>query len=78
MSGGGEAGRGDAGLAWSHGDDPQLAFVRNSTGRVPVVSTGVSARVNVFGYFVGEAYFAYPFQRQEKGWHFGFQLAPGW
>jgi len=25
-----------------------------------------------------EAYYAYPFQRPEKGPHFGFVLSPGW
>ena len=29
-------------------------------------------------YVVLEAYYAYPFQRPQKGWHFGFNLAPGW
>jgi outer membrane protein assembly factor BamA len=68
----------DAGLAWNQGDRPRLSFDRTSTDRVPVVSTGVSARVNLLGYAVGEVYYAYPFQRQERGWHFGFVLAPGW
>jgi hypothetical protein len=45
---------------------------------VPVFSTGVSARMNVLGYLVFEAYYAYPFQRPEKGAHFGFVLSPGW
>jgi hypothetical protein len=68
----------DAGMAWSSGDDVKFEFVRNSAERVPVISTGVSARFNVLGYLVFEAYYAYPFQRPEKGAHFGFQLAPGW
>jgi len=46
--------------------------------RLPVVSSGVSARVNILGYLILETYFAYPYQRPEKGWHFGFQLQPGW
>jgi Tol biopolymer transport system component len=68
----------DAGLAWSSGDSPRLAFERRSDDRVPVFSTGISARMNILGYLILEAYYAYPFQRPDKGAHFGFQLAPGW
>jgi len=47
--------------------------------RVPVMSTGVSLRVNVFGYFVIEPYLALPFQRTDvKGPVFGMAFAPGW
>jgi hypothetical protein len=43
-----------------------------------VFSAGVSARVNILGFMVFETYYAYPFQRPDKGGHFGFQIAPGW
>jgi hypothetical protein len=46
--------------------------------RIPVFSTGLSARINVLGYLILEAYFAKPFQRPTKDWVWGFQLAPGW
>ena len=46
--------------------------------RIPVVSAGVSARVNLLGYAVIEAYAARPFQRPGKSWVYGLQLAPGW
>jgi hypothetical protein len=68
----------DVGLAWSSGDDVNFSFERNSTARVPVVSAGISARVNILGFMVFETYYAYPFQRPDKGGHFGFQIAPGW
>jgi outer membrane protein assembly factor BamA len=68
----------DAGVAWAKGDAPDFEFNRNTTKRVPVFSTGVSARMNVLGYLVFEAYYAYPFQRPQKGGHFGFVLSPGW
>jgi surface antigen Omp85-like protein/WD40 repeat protein len=68
----------DAGVAWSKDSTASFKFARNTTERVPVFSTGLSARFNLFGYAVVEAYYAYPFQRPSKGWHFGFQLAPGW
>ena len=73
----------DAGVAWNSGEHPDLTFVngnaaRNDMRRIPVVSAGMSARINLFGYAVVEAYYAVPFQRPDKGAHFGFQLAPGW
>lgn len=68
----------DAGLAWTSEESPNLDFSRRTDARVPVFSTGLSARANILGYFVLEAYYAYPFQRPDKGWHWGFNLAPGW
>jgi len=44
----------------------------------PVASAGVSSRINILGMLILEAYYAFPFQRPEKGWHWGFNLAPGW
>ena len=71
----------DIGLAWDNpftADEPVLEFSRSSTERVPVASVGLSARVNILGFLILESYYAYPFQRPEKGWHWGFNLAPGW
>jgi Tol biopolymer transport system component len=80
----------DAGLAWDYpictgadastcqNDPAVLEWSRNSAARVPVVSTGVSARANILGFMILEAYYAYPWQRPDKGWHWGFNLAPGW
>ena len=82
----------DAGLAWDSprctqdlggnltcvDDSPVLEWSRTSTARVPVVSTGLSARMNILGFMILEAYYAYPWQRPDKGWHWGFNLAPGW
>lgn len=68
----------DAGVAWTADEAPVLEFSRTTTERVPVVSAGISARVNLLGYMVLETYYAYPFQRPSKGWHLGFNLAPGW
>jgi hypothetical protein len=67
----------DAGLAWDPAS-PTLEWSRSGSARVPVVSSGVSARFNVLGVLILEAYYAYPWQRPDKGWHWGFQLAPGW
>jgi hypothetical protein len=47
--------------------------------RVPAMSAGVSLRVNVFGYFVLEPYYAIPFQRKDVNLGiFGLVFAPGW
>ncbi len=68
----------DAGLAWNTNDQFNLEISRSSTDRVPVMSTGVSLRSNLLGFLILEAYYAYPWQRPDKGWHWGFQIAPGW
>jgi len=68
----------DAGVAWAKGDSPSFEFNRTTSKRVPVFSTGISARMNVLGYLVFEAYYAYPWQRPQKNGHFGFVLSPGW
>ncbi|MEQ8331495.1 MAG: hypothetical protein RH859_13635 [Longimicrobiales bacterium] len=68
----------DAGVAWDSDNKPSLEWSRSTSDRVPVFSTGVSARFNVLGFMILEAYYAYPWQRPDKGWHWGFQVAPGW
>jgi Tol biopolymer transport system component len=68
----------DAGVAWAKGDTPSFTFATRSPDRIPVVSAGVSARANLVGYAVLEIYYAHPFQRPDKSWVLGFQLAPGW
>jgi hypothetical protein len=55
----------------------RFAFDRDALDRVPVMSYGVSARVNLLGYAVLETYYAFPTHRR-KGWHWGFDFAPGW
>ncbi len=59
-------------------DKPTLVWSTDSLERIPVFSTGLSARTNILGLLILETYFAYPFQRPDKGWHWGFNLAPGW
>ena len=68
----------DGGLAWDDERPPTLQIERSRWERVPVFSTGASARINILGVLGFEAYYAYPFQRPDKGWHWGFQLAWGW
>jgi Tol biopolymer transport system component len=68
----------DGGVAWNRHENPVWRLERRSGQRIPVFSTGLALRVNLFGYVVAQVYYAYPFQRPEKGAHFGFVLAPGW
>jgi Tol biopolymer transport system component len=68
----------DVGLAWDGENPAVLRWDRNTADRVPVASAGFSARTNILGFLVLESYYAFPFQRPNKGWHWGFSLAPGW
>ncbi|TVP49919.1 MAG: peptidase S9 [Gemmatimonadales bacterium] len=69
---------GDAGVAWSRGESPELRWDPDTTDRVPVASVGVATRTNVLGALVLEIFYAHPFQRPERGGHFGVSFAPGW
>ena len=69
-------------------DPQQLSDVEQQTNengitsfeatRYPLVSTGAAARFNILGRIIVEAYYAYPFQRPDRGGHFGLRLTPGW
>ncbi len=69
---------GDAGVAVNDFSEFRFEFSRSGGARVPVFSTGFGARFNLFGFLILEAYRAYPFQRPDRGAHWGFLLAPGW
>ena len=69
----------DAGEAWNGQQGRSFTLnANNANFQTPVISTGISARVNLLGYAVIEAYYAHPFQRPGKNWVYGLQLAPGW
>jgi len=68
----------DGGIAWTSDHSPEFKFASRSEEQIPVFSTGVSARLNLLGALIMEFYYAYPFQRPDKGAHFGFQIYPGW
>ena len=68
----------DAGVAFNSFDDVRFEFVRSGGQRVPVFAVGAGARFNLFGFLILEAYRAYPFQRPDRGAHWGFVLAPAW
>ena len=63
----------DAGVAWTQADGPDFA---NGT-RPWVKSAGFGARVNLFGFAVGEFNMARPLDRAARGWMFVFNLRPG-
>ncbi|PSQ75101.1 MAG: peptidase S9 [Bacteroidetes bacterium QH_7_64_110] len=78
----------DAGVAWTSEDLTEPSFssstirrsdpsVSGSVPAQPVTSAGMSARVNVLGAIVLEAFYARTFQRT-KTWDFGVLLRPGW
>lgn len=67
----------DAGLSFYEKEDLKKdAYIQH----VPILSTGVSLRVNLFGYMVLEPYFALPISAPEsqKSWRFGLNFIPGW
>ena len=67
----------DAGEAWTSSQSPSFS-TDQARPRIPLVSAGLSARVNLLGYAVIEAYWAHPFQRPGQNWVYGIHLAPGW
>ncbi|MFN0033618.1 MAG: hypothetical protein ACKVUS_01040 [Saprospiraceae bacterium] len=67
----------DAGLAFfENADLKENAPLQHK----PIFSTGVSLRVNLFGYLVLEPYFALPLSapQGERTWRFGLNFIPGW
>ena len=83
----------DGGLAWDsstqqvqlNSNDRKNSGEANNVGRidiptrVPVFSSGVGLRINVFGQIIVEPYFAWAFQRADiRGGSFGFNLVPAW
>ncbi len=67
----------DAGVAWYPDAPPEWKWTRAGSGRVPVSSVGGGARFNLLGAFVLQLYYAYPFQRPDRGGYVNLQLAPG-
>src|SRR5262249_53507819 len=73
----------DGGVAWNALKAPAASPLFGTSGVHPfdlhdgVSSAGVTFRVNLFGFAVGEFDFARPFQRPGRGWVFQFNLSPG-
>jgi outer membrane protein assembly factor BamA len=63
----------DAGVAYNQGESPRFL----GGDRQGVSSSGVTLRVNMFGFAVGEFDFSHPWQRPGQGFIFQFNLSPG-
>jgi dipeptidyl aminopeptidase/acylaminoacyl peptidase len=63
----------DAGVAWTRAERPSFA----DGSRPWVTSAGFGARVNLFGFAIGEFNAARALDRPGKGWQFVFNLRPG-
>ena len=63
----------DAGMAW--GSNSQMFVSRTDTR--PVMSVGAAARVNLFGFAIGEIDYVHPLDRPGRGWLWQFNLIPG-
>ena len=73
----------DGGVAWNSVKTPTRGGLLGTTTPHPfdvqdgVSSAGMTLRVNLFGFAVGEFDFSHPFQRTGRGWVFQFNLSPG-
>ena len=68
----------DGGVAWSQNSEPVLKLATRSNQRIPVFSAGIAARFNLFGYVIGQIFYADAFQRPDNRFQFGFVISPGW
>ncbi|RKX78321.1 MAG: peptidase S9 [Spirochaetes bacterium] len=68
----------DGGIAWSRDDPPLLEIATRSNERIPVFSAGGAVRINILGMLILQIYYAYPFQRPDKGGHWSFLFSAGW
>jgi len=77
---------GDGGMAWQSGTNVRLIKETiepdgsdNQDKYVPVFSTGISFRINLFGMMVIEPFYAFPLQRKSASEGvFGLNFSPGW
>lgn len=68
----------DAGIAWDDPDNLDLSWdPTKANDRIPVVSSGVALRLNLFGYFVLEPYLAFPYQRKNVSTVFNLWISAG-
>ncbi len=68
----------DAGLIWNKSN--KLALRKDATDRnvrYPIVSTGISARINLFGQIIIQPYYAFPLTLHTGKGYFGINFYPG-
>jgi len=63
----------DGGVAWNSGERPDFL----GGDRTGVSSAGVTFRINLFSFAVGQLDVVRPFQRPQQGWMWQFSLTPG-
>ncbi len=70
----------DAGLTWTNTESPSWSFTTSSSSqRIPLMSSGVSWRINLLGAIIVEPYYAFPIhQGQIKRGNLGFNILSGW
>jgi hypothetical protein len=66
----------DSGVAWSQGERPPAPGSTNGIRRW-ITSVGAGARVNLFGFAIGEFNLVKPINRPQQGWMFVFNFRPG-
>jgi len=73
----------DGGVAWNSLKVPSTGTIFGAEAPNPfnlhdgVSSAGVTLRVNLLGFAIGQFDFSHPFQRAGRGWVFQFNLSPG-
>jgi len=67
----------DAGVTWTSTEGAQLFGARDPGARKLVRSTGVSFRMNLLGYAIGQMDIVHPFDRPNKDWMVRFSLTEG-
>jgi len=74
----------DAGIAWDSENPPVLRWNSSKNDiehkqRIPIFSTGVSLRINLFGMLIIEPFYAIPYQLGGmKSAYIGVNFLPGW
>ncbi len=70
----------DSGIAWGTGSEPTWDFTTSSVSkRIPIMSTGAALRINLFGVFIIEPYYAFPiYQGTIHPGNFSINLLAGW
>ncbi len=67
----------DGGLIWNSGDEIVWTRPDDRSARAPIFSTGLSARINLFGQIIIQPYYAVPLSLATKKGYFGLNFYPG-
>jgi Tol biopolymer transport system component len=67
----------DAGVAWTEAQGAKILGARGPGARDVVRSAGISFRMNLLGYAIGQMDVVHPFNRPQKDWMVRFSLTQG-